>query len=99
MSEKIATKALGDALYEKFTEDGKNVTKGFCASAVKILCQVMQDNLAEGNDVELAGVVTIKNAIRGSRTGRNPATGESIEIPEKRTLKLSVARALKDRMV
>ena len=99
MSEKIATKALGDALYEKFTEEGKNVTKGFCASAVKVLCQVIQDNLAEGNDVELAGVATIKNSIRGSRTGRNPATGAKIEIPEERTLKLSVAKALKDRWV
>ena len=33
---------------------------------------------------------------RKARAGRNPATGESIQIPAKRSLKFRVAKAAKD---
>ncbi len=33
---------------------------------------------------------------RAARTGRNPATGESIKIPAKRVVKFRVAKAAKD---
>ncbi|MBI5648138.1 MAG: HU family DNA-binding protein [Ignavibacteriae bacterium] len=33
---------------------------------------------------------------RKARTGRNPATGESIKIPAKKTLKFRIAKAAKD---
>jgi DNA-binding protein HU-beta len=33
---------------------------------------------------------------RSARTGRNPATGETIQIPAKKTLKFRVAKAAKD---
>lgn len=39
----------------------------------------------------IAGLGTIKGAIRPSRTGRNPQTGETITIPEKKVVKFKTA--------
>jgi DNA-binding protein HU-beta len=36
---------------------------------------------------------------RAARTGRNPATGASIEIPAKTVLKFKIAKAAKDAML
>ena len=36
---------------------------------------------------------------RKARTGRNPATGESIKIPAKKVVKFRVAKAAKDAIV
>ncbi len=36
---------------------------------------------------------------RKARTGRNPATGESIKIPAKKDLKFRIAKAVKDAIV
>lgn len=39
----------------------------------------------------ISGLGTIKGAIRPSRTGRNPQTGEKITIPEKKVVKFKTA--------
>lgn len=52
--------------------------------------------LNEGDEVTLPGIGKLKVKTRAARTGRNPATGEEVEIPEKRAVKLFVAKALKD---
>ncbi len=36
------------------------------------------------------------NYLRKAREGRNPATGETIQIPAKTTLKFRVGKAMKD---
>ena len=57
---------------------------------------ITRDALTRGDELTLPGIgkVTVKD--RPARTGRNPATGESIEIPAKRTVRLVPAKILKD---
>lgn len=52
--------------------------------------------LNQGDEVTLPGIGKLKLKTRAARTGRNPATGEEVDIPEKRAVKLTVAKALKD---
>jgi len=47
-------------------------------------------------EVPLAGLGKFKVSKRQARTGRNPATGEAIQIPAKTVVKFTVAKALKD---
>lgn len=54
--------------------------------------------LGKGDDVTLPGIGKLIVKTRAARTGRNPATGEEIAIPEKRAVKLQVGKALKDSM-
>jgi len=44
----------------------------------------------------LPGIGILKLNKRKARVGRNPATGESIKIPAKTVVKLTVAKACKD---
>lgn len=52
--------------------------------------------LAEGEEVTLPGLGKLKPSERAARIGRNPKTGEEIQIPAKVAVKFSAAKALKD---
>ena len=52
--------------------------------------------LNQGDEVTLPGIGKLKPVEKPARTGRNPATGEEIEIPAKTAVKFTAAKALKD---
>ena len=60
------------------------------------LCKVVADELAAGGEVPLPHIGKLQVRDVAARTGRNPATGEPIEIPAKRKVALVVAKAMKD---
>jgi DNA-binding protein HU-beta len=47
----------------------------------------------------IPGIGRLVRQDRKARTGRNPATGESIKIPAKKVVKFRVAKAAKDAIV
>ena len=47
----------------------------------------------------IPGIGRLVRQERKARTGRNPATGESIKIPAKKVVKFRVAKAVKDAIV
>ncbi len=47
----------------------------------------------------LPGIGRLVRVERKARTGRNPATGESIKIPAKKVVKFRVAKSVKDAIV
>ena len=50
----------------------------------------------EGDEVALLGFGTFKSAKREARTGRNPQTGNTINIPASKTVAFKASSALKD---
>lgn len=60
------------------------------------LAEVVTEATAAGEPVTLTGIGVIKPSTRAARTGRNPKTGEALEIPAKHTVKFSPAKALAD---
>ena len=65
----------------------------------KILDSILEEigkSLKAGSDVTLVGFGTWKKKSRAARTGRNPQTGETIEIPAKNTVTFSAGKSLKD---
>ena len=52
--------------------------------------------LKKGSDVSLVGFGTWKKKKRAARTGRNPQTGKSINIPAKNTVVFTAGKKLKD---
>jgi DNA-binding protein HU-beta len=69
--------------------------------------KMMMDGLAETAIAEvkkngvfvLPGIGRLVRVDRKARTGRNPATGESIKIAAKKVVKFRVAKAAKDAIV
>jgi nucleoid DNA-binding protein len=64
--------------------------------AVDCVFKAITEALAENDAVQIAGFGNFKVSERKSRTGRNPQTGESIEIPARKAPKFAPGKALKD---
>lgn len=64
--------------------------------ALVVLAKIAEEQITAGNAFALPGIATIQIAERAARTGRNPATGETIQIEAKRVLKIKPVKALKD---
>ena len=64
-------------------------------SAVDAAFDAITGELAAGRDVAIAGFGKFSVSDRAAREGRNPATGERIQIAASRAAKFSAAAALK----
>lgn len=52
----------------------------------------------DGNDVSLPGFGTFKRRENAARAGRNPATGEAMEVPASVSLAFKQGQAAKDKL-
>jgi DNA-binding protein HU-beta len=71
-------------------------TRADAERAVETVIDSIVDSLKSGNEVSVAGLGIFSAKMRNARTGRNPRTGETIEIPAMRVPKFRAAKALKD---
>ena len=58
--------------------------------------RIIEREMKNEGEVPLAGLGKFKVVKRQARTGRNPMTGESIQIAAKTVVKFTVAKVLKD---
>lgn len=73
--------------------ESTGLTKKDVETAWKAFQSAIQAELKEDQEVTIAGVGKLKPAVRSARTGRNPQTGDTIDIPERATVKLAVSKA------
>ena len=71
-------------------------TRADAERAVETMIDSIVDSLKRGQEVSIAGLGIFSSKKRDARTGRNPRTGETIEIPAMRVPKFRAAKALKD---
>lgn len=72
------------------------LTKADAAKAVDAVFGSITKSLKKGNEVRLVGFGTFKVAKRKATTGRNPRTGEPIQIPASKQPKFTPGKALKE---
>ncbi len=60
------------------------------------LLEIIQETMANGNDVQLVGFGTFSVSERASREGRNPSTGQTLTIPAKKVVKFKPGKAFSD---
>ena len=71
-------------------------TRADAERAVETMIDCVSDSLKKGKEVSIAGLGIFSSKTRNARTGRNPRTGETIDIPAMRVPKFRAAKALKD---
>jgi DNA-binding protein HU-beta len=71
---------------------------GQAREVVEAVIESVADELAAGGEVSLAGFGKFSISKRAARQGRNPATGEMINIAASNAAKFSAASALKKRL-
>ncbi len=71
-------------------------TKANAEKTFDTLCSLIAGKLQDGERLRLPGVGSFDVVERKARAGRNPQSGETIEIPARRVVKFSVAKGLKE---
>lgn len=72
------------------------ISKKDAEKALAAFTGIVADALADGGRVAITGFGTFGVAERAARTGRNPKTGEAIEICASKSPRFKAGRALKD---
>ncbi len=73
-----------------------SVAKVDATKAVDTLFEIITETLKSGGDVKIAGFGTFKVADTKAKTGRNPRTGESIQIAASKKPKFLAGKQLKE---
>ncbi|HWS12453.1 MAG TPA: integration host factor subunit beta [Rhodocyclaceae bacterium] len=66
--------------------------------AVKMLLDAMTDALAQGDRIEIRGFGSFALNYRPPRTGRNPKSGEKVQVPEKYVPHFKAGKELRERV-
>ena len=72
------------------------LSKADASRCVETILDTVTNSLKRGEEVRLVGFGTFSVSHRKATTGRNPRTGESIQIPASKRPKFTVGKALKD---
>ena len=76
--------------------ESTGLSKADATKAVDSMLDIIAANLKKGEEIRLAGFGTIAVTKRKASEGRNPRTGEKIQIPASNQPKFKAGKALKD---
>ena len=76
--------------------ESANITKAAADRVLLGMLEAITDSLQKGENVTLVGFGTFSTSKRSARTGRNPQSGKSVEIPAKTVVKFKVGKKLGD---
>ncbi|MEK9827585.1 MAG: HU family DNA-binding protein [Alphaproteobacteria bacterium] len=72
------------------------ITKADAGNAIDAVFNAIEGALKKGDDVRIVGFGTFAVASRAATTGRNPRTGETIQIKASKQPKFKAGKGLKD---
>jgi nucleoid DNA-binding protein len=75
---------------------GAGISKKDAEAAFEAVTAAISGALAKGDNVKLVGFGTFSVSQRRARTGRNPKTGEAIDIPASKAARFKAGKRLKD---
>ncbi len=76
--------------------EAAGLSKKDAEKAVKAFVDTVAAELKKGEKVQIVGFGTFEVSERAARTGRNPHTGEAMEIAASKAPKFKAGKALKD---
>ena len=91
MNEVLNKKGLIDVVANKL-----DITKKDATVAVETVFETITESLVNGNKVDISGFGKFEVKTRAERTGINPATKETIQIPASKAPGFKAAKALKE---
>ncbi|KRT54513.1 HU family DNA-binding protein [endosymbiont of Ridgeia piscesae] len=76
--------------------DAADISKAAAGRALEGMVEAITETLKSGDQVSLVGFGTFSVKERAARQGRNPQTGETIQIAASKTPSFKAGKALKD---
>ena len=75
--------------------DRTGIAKSTVEDVIKGMTDTIESQVAMGDKIAIPGFVSFQKVQRAARTGRNPRTGETIQIPASATVKVTAGARLK----
>ncbi|MDT8328533.1 MAG: integration host factor subunit beta [Roseovarius sp.] len=85
-------------LIQKIADENPHLYQRDVERIVNTIFNEITDAMAGGNRVELRGFGAFSVKQREARTGRNPRTGESVQVEEKHVPFFKTGKLLRDRL-
>ena len=85
-------------LVQKLCSDFPDLSQREVENVVSALFDSITDQLANGGRVELRGFGAFSTRQRDARTGRNPRTGEAVEVDAKRVPYFKPGKEMRERL-
>lgn len=85
-------------LIQKIAEENPHLFRRDVERIVNTVFEEIIDAMARGDRVELRGFGAFSVKQRDARTGRNPRTGDSVEVEEKHVPFFKTGKLLRDRL-
>lgn len=80
----------------KSVADSTGLTQDQVDTALGGVVDTVTAAVKSGDKVVLPGFVSFEQTQRSARTGRNPQTGETLNIPAQKAVKVTAGKSLKD---
>jgi len=80
----------------KAVAEKAELTKKDAGKAVEAVLEAITETLVAGEKVQVIGFGTFETRERAARTGRNPQTGEELQIEAKRVAAFKAGKDLKE---
>ncbi|GAA4642433.1 integration host factor subunit beta [Pontixanthobacter gangjinensis] len=85
-------------LLQALAKDNPDLRADEVEQVVDIFFDEITKRLAEGGRVELRGFGAFSTREREARTGRNPRTGETVDVPSKRVPYFKPGKEMRERL-
>jgi len=85
-------------LIEKLAAENLHLTHAEVERVVNVILNSMTEAMADGGRVELRGFGAFSVRERPARAGRNPRTGETVEVPAKSVPFFKSGKELRERL-
>jgi DNA-binding protein HU-beta len=85
-------------IINKVSEQIEGATKKDIGVVLDTIFDVIKTGIASGDTVKIAGFGNFGITERAARTGRNPKTGEAVEIAASKSPKFKAAKAFKEQV-
>jgi len=92
----MANKVMTKAQLVSLIADKIELTKAAANAVLDLVAETAVSETKKNGQFVIPGIGKLVKSQRNARMGRNPQTGEAIEIPAKTVVKFRVAKACKD---
>uniref|UniRef100_A0A7S1Y344 Uncharacterized protein n=1 Tax=Grammatophora oceanica TaxID=210454 RepID=A0A7S1Y344_9STRA len=94
---KAAVETVRKPALVEMVAERMGTSKSESTQAIEAVVDTIMEVVADGKKLNLQGFGTFKLSERKARTGRNPKTGESLEIKASKTPSFSAAKGFKEK--
>lgn len=85
-------------LIERLAERNPRLSTRDADEAVKTVLDAMSDGLAQGHRIEIRGFGSFSLSYRPPRVGRNPKSGERVDVPAKHVPHFKAGKEMRERV-